>query len=378
VAAPRLRPPGLLLFLCLLASPALADPQPLLLQALSGQERDAVLGPAAAAVISETFTGRLAAGDNEVVCWGPHLPLKADTLRLTVPAELRLLHWQDEPALHGRRWTVQAPQEGDYRLTVSSDLAELTGRLSYRLLWQGTQAELRIDLAVANALPQPLTLRQVAYQPLPNPTTAPGAPAPPALTMPGPLNLPPGAEHREQVAAIGNLLGETVYEYDGGPVRERLELAPTPEQVAALVGLPAGDVTVEFPEDTQRPPVAAGPLPSPAQGQVILALGDTQDLTVKRALLAQRKEALEFDKLGKLSGCDLVEDYRLEVANYTLAPARVRLWEIVMAQWELKSDPPPAKTEGGRAAFEVNPDPGQTAVVKFTLVKHTGTRADRV
>lgn len=369
---------GLALLLCLLTSRVFADSPPLLLQALAGQERTALLSPAGAAVISETFTGHLAAGDNEVVCWGPQLPLRPETLRLNVPPELRVLRWQDESALRGRRWTVQAPQEGDYRLTVSSDLPELTGKFSYRLAWDGAQAELRVYLSVANALPQPLALQQVTYQPLGNPTADASGAVPPALTIPGPLYLGPGTEHRQQVAALAGLAGEIVCEYEGGPVRERLELALTPDQVLALVALPAGEVTVEFSEDTQRPPLSVGPLPAPAQGQVILLLGETRDLLVKRTLLAQRQEALQFDKLARLSGFDLVEDCRLEVTNYTSAPARVRLWEIVMAPWELKSDPPPAKTEGGRVAFELRPEPGQTAAVGFTLTKHTGTRADRV
>ena len=144
------------------------------------------------------------------------------------------------------------------------------------------------------------------------------------------------------------------------------------------MGLPAGDTIVEFPEASNRPAVSVGALPAPDKGKVVLALGDTQDLTVKRTLLAQRKAALEFDKLGKLTGYDLIEDYRLEVANYTAAAVKVRLWEIVMAQWELKSDPPPVKTEGGRAAFELQPAAGATATLTFTLTKHTGTRADRL
>ncbi len=369
---------GLAFLLCLLACPGSADSPLLLLQALSGQERTALLSPAGAAAISETFTGHLAAGDNEVVCWGPHLPLKAETLRLSVPPELRLLRWQDEPALRGRRWTVQAPQEGDYRLTVSWDLPELTGKFSYRLTWDGSQAELRVYLTVANALPQPLALRQVTYQPLANPAADPSGALPPAVTMPGPLSLAPGTEHREQVAALAGLTGEMVYEYDGGSVRERLELAPTADQITSLVALPAGEVTIEFPEESGRPPLSVGALPVPAQGQVVLLLGETGDLVVKRALLAQRKEALQFDKLARVSGFDLVEDCRLEVTNYTSAPARVRLWEIVMAQWELKSDLPPAKVEGGRVAFELLPDPGQTALLSFTLTKHTGSRADRL
>ena len=361
---------------CAAAAAVRAEPQPLLLQALSGQECSATLSPAGAAALSETFTGHLAAGDNEIICWGPHLPVNTDTLRLVVPAELQVLHWQDEPVLAGRRWTVQAPREGDYRLTVSFDLAQLTGKFSYRLMWPGDQAELRVCLAVANALPQALGLQTVSYQP-----TAVGdlgalqlAP----LVLAGPLLLPPGTEHRQEVSALAAIPGETVYEYEGGPVLERLELSPTPDQITALVALPPGDVTIEFPDDTQRQPLSVGALPAPANGKLILALGDCRDLTVKRTMLAQRKEALEYDKLGRLSGCDLVEDYRLEVCNYTAAVAKVRLWEIVMAQWELKADPAPVKTEGGRAAFEITPGPGETGTVQFTLIKYTGTRADRL
>ncbi len=361
--------------LALLTLPVLADPQPLLLQTLSGQECTATLSPAGATVYSETFTGHLTAGANEIICWGPHLPVKADTLRLAVPTDLRVLHWQDEPALGGRRWTVRAPREGDYRLTVSSDLAQLTGKFSYRLAWQGDQAELRLRLAVTNALPQSLALQIVAYQPVAN-AAEPGAAPPPPLTMAGPLLLLPGTEHRRQIAALPGLFGETVYEYDGGPVREYLELFPTHDQITALVSLPPGDVTVEFPNDAQRQPLAVGALPAPANSQLVLPLGDTRDLVVRRTLLAQRKEALEFDKLGRLSGFDLVEDCCLEVTNYTAVPAHVRLWETLMAQWELEATPRPATTNGGRACWEVMPGPGETAVVRFTLTKHTGTRAD--
>ncbi len=356
----------------LLAGSAAAGPPPLLLQTLSGQECLATLSLTGPAAIGDTFTGYLAAGENEIVAWGPHLPVKADTLRLTVPPELQVLRWQDEPVLGGRRWTIQAPRAGQYRLTVTADLAQLTGRFSYRLNWSGEPADLSVWLTVSNALPQPLTLQAVSYQPpvSSDPTVAPVAP----LVMAGPLSLPPGADHRRQVATLPALAGEVVYEYDGAAVRERLELSPTPDQVTALVALPPGELTVEFAEASGRQTVAAGTLPTLAAGKLIVALGDTADLAVSRTLLAQRKTELQFDRLGKVSGYDLVEDWRVEVVNYTGAPAKVRVWEIVMAQWELAAVPAPTKLEGGRAAFEMMIGPGETGALEFTLTKHTGSR----
>lgn len=358
------------------AVPAPADA--LLLQALTGGERTATLTPDGAATILESFTGHLVAGRNEVLCFAPYLPVRGDSLRLLVPTDLRVLHWQDEPALGGRRWTVQVPQEGDYRLTVAYDLPQLTARFAYRLDWREGVAVLQASVSLTNALPQPLELQGVEYhliskEPAPAGTeTAGGA----RLAVPGPIVLQPGTTRWQEVGKPVEISGQRLFEFEGGPARERLELTPTPEQIAWLGLLPPGDLTVCWLEAEERPPLAIGPLPMPHEGMVTLNLGDSAEVAVKRLLLAQTRRELEFDKQGRLCGFDLVEAYRLEVTNYRSAPARVRMWEILMAQWELQSKTPLAKPEGGRVAFEVEPGPAETAVVDFVLIKHTGTRAD--
>ncbi len=357
------------------ALPALADA--LLLQTLAGGERTATLTPDGATTVLESFAGHLVAGKNEVVCFAPHLPVKADSLRLLVPPDLEVLHWQDEPVLAGRRWTLQVPQAGDYRLTVAYDLPQLTARFAYRLDWREEVAVLQTSVSLTNALAQPLELQSVEYhliskEPAPAETETNGGGR---LVMPGPIVLQPGITRQQEVGEPVEISGQRLFEFDGGPTRERLELAPTPEQIAWLGLLPPGDLTVFWPEAEERPPLALGPLPAPDKGMVTLNLGDSVEVVVKRLLLTQARKELEFDKQGRVCGFDLVETYRLEVTNYGSAPARVRLWEILMAQWELQSETALAKQEGGRVAFEVQPGPGETAAVEFVLVKHSGTRA---
>jgi hypothetical protein len=348
-----------------------------LLQTLAGGERIATFTPDGAATIRESFTGHLVAGRNDILCFAPHLPVKTDSLRLLPPPEVRVLHWQDEPALGGRRWAVQVPQEADYRLTVAYDLPQLTACFAYRLDWRRDVAVLQASVSLLNALPQPLELQSVEYHLISKEAAPAGAEASGGarLVMPGPILLRPGTVREQEVGEPMEISGQRVFEFDGGPARERLELTPTPEQIAGLGLLPPGDLTVCWPEAEERPPLAVGALPVPEKGIVTLNLGDSAEVVVKRLMLTQARKDLEFDKQGRVCGFDLVETYRLEVTNCCFAPVRVRLWEIVMAQWELHSQMPLAKQEGGRVAFEVQPGPAETAVVEFTLVKHTGTRA---
>lgn len=352
----------------------------ILLQALSSDQRTVLLTPASnQALVTEVFQGRLVPGENEVLCWAPHLPVPAEALRLAVPEGLQILEWEEDQRLPARRWTVQAPQEGDYRLGISYQLPQLTYRFSYRFDWAGESGDLQVCLHLTNALPQPLRVQTVLYQP-PREKIGPRGAAPeaaePRLELRGPLALPPHIQHRQVIAQLTEVTGETVYEYDGKKVTERLELAPTPEQLAQLACLPSGELTVAFPFLADHLPVSAGNLSQPSGGKLVLHLGPTEDIVVTRIMVHQQKTAVEFDGFHQVSGFDWVETYQLEATNYLSEPVRLRIWEQVMPVWELVTEEPVREKQGNRVAFELKLGPGETSRVNFTLVKHSGSRAE--
>ncbi|HEY3397907.1 MAG TPA: hypothetical protein VGM19_09655 [Armatimonadota bacterium] len=346
---------------------------PLLVVGREGQPRTAVCTPGGITKIIEIFSVHLPAGETELVGWGPDLPAKVDTLTLT-PAGARVVRWREEPTLGGRAWTVAADAAGDYQMAIFYDLPQLTTKLSYRLDWEDGHGSLRVFLRLTNGLPQPLALAGAEYAM----AGAAGALGPAAFRTHGALVLPPGVERVEEVAVLADLAGERVYEYDGGAVHERLELALTPAQLATWGALAPGDLSVADPVTAERLPLAVGPLPGPAQGKVAIALRDTADVVVRRTLVREAKTVVDFDTLRQVTGSDLTEEYRLEVRNYTPEAITVRLWEMTTAAWELTSPTPVARTEGNRLAYEVRPQAGDTSLMELTVVKHSGTRAQAV
>jgi hypothetical protein len=104
-----------------------------------------------------------------------------------------------------------------------------------------------------------------------------------------------------------------------------------------------------------------------------LTLGQERDIVVERRLMERRKIAMEFDRLGEVSGFDTVESYAVSVRNHLNEAIELEMVETVLETWELKTDALHI-LEGGEALMLLDVPADGEATLEFTLVKHSGTR----
>jgi len=113
------------------------------------------------------------------------------------------------------------------------------------------------------------------------------------------------------------------------------------------------------------------------ENYIVLDAGAETDIIVEHTILAVRKDRLALDKLGRVSGMDLIEEHRLTVTNYSGADVAMAVYQEFLTSWELKPKPPavgieeaeePLLWSGPLAA-------GETQTLEFTLIKHQGSNA---
>ncbi|NPV49118.1 MAG: DUF4139 domain-containing protein [Armatimonadetes bacterium] len=173
-------------------------------------------------------------------------------------------------------------------------------------------------------------------------------------------------------------VGSTVeYRYGadqyGGNVERVLRLSLDPETQRAVALLPAGSLTVYDAADDSAPLLLANLNFGGGYGME-LDLGPEPDIVVHRKLMNMARSNIEQDRIGKVCGSDTQEDYEIQVRNHLTTPIDLRITELLTSNWELQSDLAPYEKGPTVARFALPVEPGAQAGLKFTLVKHSGTR----
>lgn len=360
----------------LLAAPLLAAPA-LQQMAQPGPTEIVIYTEAESAVVRRQSTVRLAGGANAVGFEWTTDSLDATSIRLQGGPELTVGEVVRPPAATKLlRWNVEAPSAGDYALTTGFLLSGLTWSADYRMAWTpGSEValvggwltlknETGMDLEQLNATfvlgrPGARAGEQAAFE-IPDLHELAAGNSVRACFLP-PIEVPVRTIHRIDSEAAAE------------QVRRILEITPPDEGPMARTALPQGPMTIITPTDVPPASFMTATLGYEPSETFEVNLGYERDIVVERRLLDRRETAVEFDRLGQVSGSDTVEAYEVTVRSHLDEPIEVELVETVLDTWELKTDVLHVLEDGKAQMMLTVPADGEAAV-EFTLVKHSGTR----
>ncbi len=159
---------------------------------------------------------------------------------------------------------------------------------------------------------------------------------------------------------------------------QRLHLLSLPEGPMEVFFSGSGEMSDEVPAvvTTWRAQVgledAAG-----TEAYMLLDVGAEADIVVAHSVLASRKDKLALDKLGRVSGMDIIEQHRLSVTNHTGADVEMAVYQELLGTWEIKPKPAavPVGADGQPLLWSGALAAGETQTLEFILIKHQGTNA---
>lgn len=281
---------------------------------------------------------------------------------LTVAYELEGLEWKPRYALQLDPDTVHAGLQAALELTNKSNLD----------LW-GAQISLDLEESATNErVDRPAQLHV----------------DPPAL------DLPNGWTKTVRLqAARPSLMAEIptdiVYRYEPEVHREgvhrlvTIDCTETPQRRAFLASLPSGPMSVYIMDDGESGhlPVAMAQCDFAKSDKyedepLAVDLGAFREVTVERTKLQMQRTNLDFDRLGRVSGSDIVETWRLTAENGTAKAVRIQLRQSLLDNWELSSDVERVMLDDYTAQWTVEVEPRASREIIYTITRHEGTRAD--
>lgn len=307
----------------------------------------------------------LEAGAPEV-SWRPDLPgLKREEARISVSPEgaAQVGGAVLDPARV--RWSLSVPTDRACALSVTVPLADFTwsvqaeGSLSPEgFAWQpfltlelkGT-ARLALDDVVFEAVPvdeEPISLGPIE------------------LEGDRRVTLPVGRRYEMGAREVQR------YQAAWGQVR-RILLLDAGQAAATLGQWKVGQVLVARGD---APPVTAPLTLNPERGAE-LELGPSAEAVVRRTLMDERRENLDFDRFGRVQGHDTVEEVLVEALNPTDHEVSLEIVEDLPSAWEIKLQPAPDTSWTDRAVLRLMLAPGERAGHQFLVVKHSGTRVPK-
>ena len=277
-------------------------------------------------------------------------------------------------------WQVTMPQAGTAQAVITYFLDGLKWRPSYVLSLQPDgKAALEGILQLTNETG--MELRDVRVQ-----IGAPGsvlADRPEATEKPVADGAPvfavaPGQTAVRRFALLQDIPAtlRTLYQADryGGNVEQILRLGFEQIGVAA-VDLPDGPMVIQDAADPQTPIFKTQFTYQPGQDFEV-DMGPEPEIVVERKLLSSHRNNLDLDRFGRVAGLDTVEDYALTAHNHLGRPVTLEIVETVLSTWDLKG-PTPTRKEISWVQFDLPVTAQGAGELKFTLIKHSGTRVKK-
>lgn len=331
------------------------------------------------ALVRESWPLKLTAGDNAVSFSWVAANLDSASAALVVPGaevgEAVRVAGQDKAL----SWKVTAPQALQTEALVTYFLEGFKWYPTYRLWLQpeAKTARLSATLHLTNQTGVDLGPAQLQVAGGGAGVLAGEGAAPPTILRAyGVGSLPEGATVAREMLQAPELPAELRHCYQaerfGGAV-ERLLILTLPE---VLAGLPEGPLTIYDPAEDTLPMFNTQLTYQPGQ-ELKVDLGPEPDVVVERKLMNTARSSFETDRYGRFTGSDTTEDYLLAIRNRTNAPITLELTETVLSTWEFKSALSPDKVESDSAQFHLALPPDQPLEFRYTLVKHSGTRAKK-
>lgn len=325
----------------------------------------------------------LDAGDNRITFTWAGAKIDAASVRLSTPPGLSV-GGSTRPAGTEKTlaWDVAADAEGDYQITVMYLLSDLKWSPSYRLTYALGSTIVRLEGCLTLTNESGLALEDVEAQlVLGRPGSAPSEAeplTPTAFALSDMRDLPLGARFRTPFLPPMSLPVHLVYRIDSEraaqTVQRILVVQPPASGSLAQEALPKGalEVILADARGLIRPLLTTELSYKPTE-EFELALPPEADVLVERVMLDQRKQSVEFDRLGRVSGFDTVEHYRIEVRNRRPEAVDLEVVEAVLDTWDFATRALHT-AEDGKVIMQLSVPAGEQAALEFTLTKHSGSR----
>ena len=304
---------------------------------------------------------RWEAGEQTVV-WrpGPDEP-KPDAVRLTIEPAEGVEVAATAVSADEARWAVKVARGDEYVVGVEADASGLKWSLAASGAAAGTRVSWRAAVRIENSGDRPTAADGLVI------VAADGSVSETkrALVVPakGRVDVPVGPPRTWE--------GLVVHRFTAADGKMRRVLKVAEATVADALG-PWG--LTELAIEPAGPGEALRVKLSAERGAEV-DLGPSRTVAVRRTLIDERREALDFDRYGRVQGYDTVEEYFVEVVNVGEQAADVEIWEEMTSAWEMKAEPPPDLSYADVAVLRLKVLGGQRATVRYRIIKHSGTRA---
>ena len=335
-----------------------------------------------AALVRQRARLHVSAGLNRLTFTWASAKISESSVRLSTPLTLTV-GGSTKPAGTEKTlaWDVAAVQEGDYVVTIMCLLSDLKWSPSYRLEYtpgaQTVTLEGYLTLTNESGLAlQDAQMEMIIGRPGSDLVEA-DAGALTSFTLADVRDLPVGSRARARFLPATSLAAELVHRIDSEHAAEQVQrvlvVQPPSSGNLAQEALPKGGLQViETQAEAPARRLLSTELSYKPGEEFELGLGVEPDIVVERQMLDQRKVAVEFDRLGRVSGFDTVEKYRLLVRNRLGEAVDIEVVEVVLNTWDFSGRA--AAEEDGRVTLNLTVPAGLERSLEFTLTKHSGTR----
>lgn len=194
----------------------------------------------------------------------------------------------------------------------------------------------------------------------------------------------------ESTTLLSDLWASIIHRYEPDGSRRGvhrllvLDVAREAPERALLAAMPKGPMSVYLVNDGHGDEFPAAvtecDFPTVAQTQdqqrLSVDLGADRDVYVHREKLTYEKTNLDFDRIGRVSGSDVKETWRLQVRNSTRHHITIEILQEMLDNWEITAKQSPEMMDEYTALWTAEMAPGEDQTITYTIIKHEGTRAD--
>ncbi len=331
------------------------------------------------ALIRETRLLELPAGNNELSFAWAKANIDISSVRLSlergVVGEAIRSAGQERMLI----WRVELPQTGTIQATLSYFVEGLKWQPSYLLFLEEPADCARLEGQLLLMNETGIAFRCAEWQMgIPGPALAEQPSQQPAAFFASSACLEPGEQALVPFVSWRDIPARCRYVYQADRYGQNVErlLQLRLNQIGSTAPyLPAGPMLIMSAQEPAMPLYKTKLDFQPGQDYEI-DLGPEPDIVVERKLLSSRRSNFDFDRFGRVTGLDTTEEILIVARNRLGKDIQLDIIETMLSTWEYKG-PPPAEKETSAYRWELLLPQGQSAELRFTVIKHSGTRAKK-
>ncbi len=300
---------------------------------------------------------------------------------------------------NGFIWELSGDTRDGEPMTLAYELEGLEWKLHYTLLYDRARKvlDLRAEIELTNKSHMglqnatvTLDIGEMSVSEDSEKRSAQLTVAPETLVLPDGWTNTLALTRGESTILVSDMPAHIIHTYEPDSSRKGvhrllvLEMAKDAPQRALLAAMPKGPMSVYLVNDGEGDEfpaaVAECDFPTVAQTQdqqrLSVDLGADRDVSVKREKLSLKRTNLDFDRLGRVSGSDVKETWRLQVQNSTRHEVTIEIMQELLDSWEITAEQSPDMVEDYTALWTAEIAPGESKTIEYVIIKHEGTRAD--